>query len=265
MFTTRIPPEAASEAYHMRQLQTAITTRLERGDTLDTVERELIAPCGLGEEQQSALWLYAWSHPKRSALSRCQPRRPVLAALGNVAHPDRELPLVKPARRCRVTPGIPHASCTNPELSTDPTEGPGAMQPTYARQTRLAPAPTASSAVLVDAEHVRRAAARSHEMISGSRISASREGRGAAAGCGLDENQSSRRVPDCCIAPAVQKSLHPDPGDTWAALLLPPKPKRAAMVVRTTPFIFSGLDGSLSGCHASGRPAGRGGLLVRPG
>ncbi len=48
------------------------------------------------------------------------------------------------------------------------------MQPTYARQTRLAPAPTASSALLVDAEYARRAAARSHQMISGSRISASR-------------------------------------------------------------------------------------------
>jgi NYN domain len=48
------------------------------------------------------------------------------------------------------------------------------MQPTYARQTRLAPAPTASSVLLVDAEYVRRCAARCHQMISGSRISASR-------------------------------------------------------------------------------------------
>jgi hypothetical protein len=47
------------------------------------VERELIAPCGLGEEQQSALWLYAWSHPKPPALSQCQPRLSVWAALGN--------------------------------------------------------------------------------------------------------------------------------------------------------------------------------------
>ncbi len=48
------------------------------------------------------------------------------------------------------------------------------MQPTYARPTPLAPAPTASSVLLVDAEYLRRAAARSHEMMSGSRISASR-------------------------------------------------------------------------------------------
>ena len=48
------------------------------------------------------------------------------------------------------------------------------MRPTYARQTRLARAPTASTALFVDAEYVRRCAARSHEMISGSRVSASR-------------------------------------------------------------------------------------------
>jgi uncharacterized LabA/DUF88 family protein len=44
------------------------------------------------------------------------------------------------------------------------------MRPTYARQTRLAPASIASTALFVDAEYVRRCAARSHEMISGSRI-----------------------------------------------------------------------------------------------
>ena len=53
----------------MRQLRAAIARRLERGDTLDSVERELIAPCGLAEEQQSVLWLYAWSHRQRPALS----------------------------------------------------------------------------------------------------------------------------------------------------------------------------------------------------
>ncbi|MGO9881875.1 MAG: hypothetical protein ACLP4R_17430 [Solirubrobacteraceae bacterium] len=40
------------------------------------------------------------------------------------------------------------------------------MQPTYARQTRLGPAPTASSALLVEGEYVCRAAARSHQMMS---------------------------------------------------------------------------------------------------
>ena len=73
----------ASEADRMRHLRAAIATRLEHGDTLDTVERELIVPSGLPEEQQSALWLYAWSHPKRHALSQCQPRLSVWAALGN--------------------------------------------------------------------------------------------------------------------------------------------------------------------------------------
>lgn len=74
-------PEAASEPDRMRQLRAAIARRLERGDTLDTVERELIAPSGLAEEQQSALWLYAWSHPRCPAAS--QPRLSVWAALGN--------------------------------------------------------------------------------------------------------------------------------------------------------------------------------------
>ncbi len=74
-------PEAASEPDRVRELRAAIARRLERGDTLDTVERELIAPCGLAEEQQSALWLYAWSHPNCPAAS--QPRLSVWAALGN--------------------------------------------------------------------------------------------------------------------------------------------------------------------------------------
>ena len=66
----------------MRQLRAAIAGRLDRGDALDTVERELIAPSRLAEEQQSVLWLYAWSHPQRPALSQCQPRLSVWAALG---------------------------------------------------------------------------------------------------------------------------------------------------------------------------------------
>lgn len=81
MFTASLPPEAAGEAYRMRQLLAAIATRLERGDTLDAVERELIAPSGLSEEEQSALWLYAWSHPPRQATS--QVGLSVSAALGN--------------------------------------------------------------------------------------------------------------------------------------------------------------------------------------
>ncbi len=75
-------PEAASEVDRMRQLRAAIDRRLERGETLDTVERELIAPAGLAEEPQSALWLYAWSHRQRAAFSQSQPRLSVRAALG---------------------------------------------------------------------------------------------------------------------------------------------------------------------------------------
>ena len=65
MFTTRTPPEATCETHRVPQLRAAIAARLARGDTLETVERELIVPSRLPEEQQSALWLYAGSHPNR--------------------------------------------------------------------------------------------------------------------------------------------------------------------------------------------------------
>ena len=81
MFTRRIRPEAPSDANRIPELEAAIATRLERGDTLDTVERELIASSGLPEELQSALWLYAWSHPQRRVAG--QPRPSVWTALGN--------------------------------------------------------------------------------------------------------------------------------------------------------------------------------------
>jgi len=48
------------------------------------------------------------------------------------------------------------------------------MGPTYVRQTPPASKPVASTAVFVDAGHVRRCGAHSHEIISGSRIAASR-------------------------------------------------------------------------------------------
>jgi hypothetical protein len=65
----------------MLQLRAAIATRLERGETLDAVERELIARSELPEEQRHALWLYAWSHPNRPAAAA--PGLSVWAALGN--------------------------------------------------------------------------------------------------------------------------------------------------------------------------------------
>ena len=72
-------PHAASRGYVWQQ--SAIATRLERGDTLDIIDRQLIAPSRLPEEQQSALWLYAWSHAKRT--SAASPRLTVWAALAN--------------------------------------------------------------------------------------------------------------------------------------------------------------------------------------
>ena len=59
--TTR---EELGEAQTLRQLRAEVAARLERGDSLDSVERGLIAPSRLSEEQQSALWLYGWSLPK---------------------------------------------------------------------------------------------------------------------------------------------------------------------------------------------------------
>ena len=81
MFTARIPTEASYEAHRMQQLRATIATQLDRGDTLDTVERQLIVPSGLSEEQQSALWVYAWSHPQRPPVIASRPS--VWAALGN--------------------------------------------------------------------------------------------------------------------------------------------------------------------------------------
>ena len=81
MYTTRIPPEGASDADRMHQLRATIAKRLESGDTLGAVEREVIRPSGLPEELESALWVYAWSHPKRPTAN--VPRLSAWAALGN--------------------------------------------------------------------------------------------------------------------------------------------------------------------------------------
>jgi hypothetical protein len=84
MYIIRTPSDAehAIEARRMRQLRAAIAARLERGDTLESIERDLIVSSGLPEDQQSALWVYAWSHPKCPAFSQCQPRLSVWTALG---------------------------------------------------------------------------------------------------------------------------------------------------------------------------------------
>jgi hypothetical protein len=46
----------------LTQLQTEVGTRLRRGDSLSSVEDEVIEPSGLSEEHKSALWLYGWSY-----------------------------------------------------------------------------------------------------------------------------------------------------------------------------------------------------------
>ena len=79
---TEMTREALSDTQSLGQLWVEIAARLGRGDSLDSVERGLIAPSGLSEEEQSALWLYAWSHPARRATS--QAGLSAWAALGNV-------------------------------------------------------------------------------------------------------------------------------------------------------------------------------------
>ncbi len=77
--TADMTREPLSEAQSLRQLRAELAARLGRGDSLDSVERELIAHSPLSEEQKSALWLYGWSLPK------LQRRRAVLSCLESLA------------------------------------------------------------------------------------------------------------------------------------------------------------------------------------
>jgi len=43
------------------RLQERIAMVMERGDSLEQVEREVIAGADISGEQRAALWLYAWS------------------------------------------------------------------------------------------------------------------------------------------------------------------------------------------------------------
>ena len=76
----------------MRQLRVEIAARLERGDSLDSVERELIAPSRLSEELKSVLWLYGWLLPK---LERRRAALPYLESLSpsRASAAARPLPL----------------------------------------------------------------------------------------------------------------------------------------------------------------------------
>jgi hypothetical protein len=82
--------EAARAAQPLRQLRVEIASRLGRGDSLDSVERELIAPSRLSEEQKAALWLYGWSLPKLER--RRRPLLPRVAGPANASAAARPLP-----------------------------------------------------------------------------------------------------------------------------------------------------------------------------
>jgi hypothetical protein len=43
------------------ELQDVVGARMRDGEAFDTVEREVIEPSGLPEEQRSALWLFGWA------------------------------------------------------------------------------------------------------------------------------------------------------------------------------------------------------------
>jgi hypothetical protein len=85
--------EELGEAQTLRQLRVEVAARLRRGDSLDSVERELIAPSRLTEEQQSALWLYGWSLPK---LKRRHAALPYLEPLAREQR-QRRAPATSPA------------------------------------------------------------------------------------------------------------------------------------------------------------------------
>ena len=44
-----------------QEVRDAIRARAVEGDPLDAIERQLIAPAPLSEDEKSGLWLYAWS------------------------------------------------------------------------------------------------------------------------------------------------------------------------------------------------------------
>ena len=43
------------------RLQERIAVGMERGDTLEQVEQDVIAAADVSSERKAALWLYAWS------------------------------------------------------------------------------------------------------------------------------------------------------------------------------------------------------------
>ncbi len=49
------------------RLQERIAVGMERGDSLEQVERDVIAVADISNERKAALWLYAWSFPNGAA------------------------------------------------------------------------------------------------------------------------------------------------------------------------------------------------------
>jgi hypothetical protein len=45
----------------LMQVQEDVAFRMRRGDTFASVEAEVIDACGLSDDENAALWLYAWS------------------------------------------------------------------------------------------------------------------------------------------------------------------------------------------------------------
>ena len=82
-------------AASLQQLRVEIAKRLGRGDSLDSVERELIAPSRLSEEHKSALWLYGWLLP---TLER---QRAGLPYLESLTREDRQAPTDVTPLACR--------------------------------------------------------------------------------------------------------------------------------------------------------------------
>ena len=49
------------------RLQERIAVGMERGDSLEQVEQDVIAAADVSSERKAALWLYAWSFANGSA------------------------------------------------------------------------------------------------------------------------------------------------------------------------------------------------------
>jgi hypothetical protein len=63
------------------RLQERIAMVMERGDSLEQVEQEVIAAADISSEQRAALWLYAWSFMNGTA-QRYEASSHLLSTLG---------------------------------------------------------------------------------------------------------------------------------------------------------------------------------------